>query len=198
MNFSETPLLKQSRFTEFIIRENSLDAFGFQEWYFYPGMLFNEMDKWWGNGGKREKPHEGVDFCFYKTHQDNVLQLDETIKIPVLYEGVVRKVMDDYIGRSVVIEHRFDKKDFPKFFTIYGHTIPICDLHDGQMVREGEIIATLALPDKPQSKIPPHLHLSVGWTSGKISYDTLGWRIMDKLKGLRWIDPLQIIRRHFF
>ncbi len=150
------------------------------------------MDKWWGNGGERNKPHEGVDLCFYKTHKSEILQLDETIKIPVLYEGVVVKVMDDYIGRSIVIEHRFDEKDHLKFFTIYGHTISYDDLHDGERVREGEIIATLARP-RASSPIPPHLHLSIGWLKESISLQDLDWETIGATNALKWVDPLKVI-----
>jgi hypothetical protein len=31
--------LSKTRFTEFLVQENSLDECGFEEWIFYPGML---------------------------------------------------------------------------------------------------------------------------------------------------------------
>ncbi len=185
-------MLKKSRFTEFIVSENSLNASGFQEWFFYPGMRFNEMDKWWGNGGERNKPHEGVDLCFFKTHKNEILQLNDTIKIPVLYDGVVVKVMDDYIGRSIVVEHPFDEKDHPKLYTIYGHTLPNYELYDGKRVREGEILATLARP-KASSPIPPHLHLSIGWLKENHSIQNLDWETIGATNALKWVDPLKVI-----
>ena len=54
-SFPGTPSLKKTRFTEFLIRENSLDERGFQEWVFCPGMLFNSLDKWWGDQGLRDR-----------------------------------------------------------------------------------------------------------------------------------------------
>lgn len=185
--------LKRSRFTEWMVRENSLDASGFLEWFFYPGMLFNEMDKWWGNGGKRECPHEGVDFCFYKTRENNILGLDETAKIPAMYDGFIVRIMDDFIAKSVVVVHHFAEKDSAKFCTIYGHTIPLPHLTEGRGVVEGEVLATLATPGKSQSNIPPHLHLSVGWILDPISYKNLEWKSIRKIKALNWIDPLQMI-----
>lgn len=43
--------LRNSRFTEFLIRENALGDNGFKGWVFCPGMLFNSTDKWWGDQG---------------------------------------------------------------------------------------------------------------------------------------------------
>jgi len=160
-------------------------------------MLFNATDKWWGNQEKRKRPHEGLDLCLCRDREDRILRLDEKTRIPVLYDGVVVRLMDDFIGKSVMVEHRLPDIDCPRFCTIYGHTNPLPGLHDGRMVKEGEIIATLARPGKPQSHIPPHLHLSLGWISDKISYDTLDWKTIAAPNALKWVDPLRVIRRDF-
>lgn len=155
------------------------------------------MDKWWGNQGKRQRPHEGVDLCFYRDRNDRIPHLDEKTKIPVLYDGVVVRVMDDFIGRSVMVEHRLPDSDYPRFCTIYGHTDLLRGLRVGRIVKAGDIIATLARPKKSQRKIPPHLHISLGWISNKISYENLEWKTMSTLKALKWVDPLKVIRCSF-
>ncbi|OGP76804.1 MAG: hypothetical protein A2V86_15095 [Deltaproteobacteria bacterium RBG_16_49_23] len=197
MDPSGTSFLKKSRFTEFLVRENGLDEPGFQEWIFYPGMLFNAMDKWWGNQGKRERPHEGLDLCLYRDREDRILRLDEKTKIPALYDGVVVRVVDDFIGKSVIVEHRLPGSDNSRFCTIYGHTNLPRGLHVDRIVKAGDILATLARPNKSQSNIPPHLHISLGWIFNEISYENLDWDTMDTLKPLKWVDPLQVISRHF-
>lgn len=176
-----------------MVRENSLEASGFHEWFFYPGMLFNEMDKWWGNGGRRDKPHEGVDFCFYKNREKKIFLLDEKTKIPSLYDGVVIRVMEDFIGQSVVLEHHHTAHDRSRLFTLYGHTIPLPHLTSGRAVKEGEILATLARPGKASSNIPPHLHLSVGWILDGISFRDLDWDSIGTTSALKWVDPLKVI-----
>jgi hypothetical protein len=190
-------ILKISRFTQFLVRENGLDETGFQEWVFYPGMLFNAMDKWWSNQGKRENPHEGLDLCFYRDRENRILNLDEKTKIPVLYHGVVVRVMDDFIGKSVMVEHRPPDSDHPRFCTIYGHTNLPRGLDVGRIFKAGDLLATLARPNKSQRNIPPHLHLSVGWIFNKISYETLDWKTMSTSKTLKWVDPLKVICRSF-
>jgi hypothetical protein len=188
-------ILKKSRFTEFLVRENGLDEPGFQEWIFYPGMLFNAMDKWWGNQGKRERPHEGLDLYLYKDRKDKILHLDDKTKTPVMYDGVVVRVMDDFIGKSVVVEHRLLDNDYRRCCTIYGHTRLPRGLNVGRIVKAGESLATLARPNKSQNNIPPHLHISLGLLSKKITYETLDWKTMSTLKLLKWVDPLQVISR---
>lgn len=196
MDSSGTTILKKSRFTEFLVRENALDEPGFQEWTFYPGMLFNAMDKWWGNQGKREKPHEGLDLCLYRDREDRILSLDEKTKVPVLYDGVIVRVMDDFIGKSVMVEHRLPDSGHLRYCTIYGHTIVLRNMHVGRIVKAGDILATLARPNKSQRNIPPHLHISVGLIFNKISYENLDWETMDSSKSLKWVDPLQVISPH--
>jgi hypothetical protein len=197
VDLSGTPFLKKSRFTQFLVQKNALDELGFQEWGFYPGMLFNATDKWWGDQGKRERPHEGLDLCLYRDREDRILFLDEKTKVPALYDGVVARVMDDFIGKSVMLEHRLPDSDHPRFCTIYGHTNLVSDLAVGRVVKAGEILATLARPNKLQMNIPSHLHISIGWIFNNISYETLDWETMSISKTLKWVDPLKVIRRTF-
>jgi len=153
------------------------------------------MDKWWGNQGKRERPHEGLDLYLYRDREKRILQLDEKTRIPVLYDGVVVRVMDDFIGNSVMVEHHLPESQSLKFCTIYGHTDPPSSLDVGRIVKAGDILASLARPKKSQRNIPPHLHISVGWVINKISYDHLDWESMATSNPLKWVDPLQVISR---
>lgn len=151
------------------------------------------MDKWWGNGGRRDKPHEGLDLCFYKNRKGTILHLDEYTKIPVWSDGEVVRVMDDFMGKSVVVQHPFATIERFNLITIYGHTIPLPDLTEGRVLEEGDIVAILARPGKSQNNVPPHLHLSVGWISDQISYENLEWKSINMIKGLHWVDPLPLI-----
>lgn len=149
------------------------------------------MDKWWGDQGKRIKPHEGLDLCTYKTHQDQILFLDEQTKIPSMYDGWILKIVGDFIGKSVIIEHRFNKNGPSRVCTIYGHILPLSGLHEGKAVMEGEVLGTLAPPRNSRRTLPPHLHLSIGWISNNISIQHLNWDSMSSQ--LNWIDPLPLI-----
>jgi hypothetical protein len=191
------PVLGETRFTEFLVRENVLDEYGFEEWIFCPGMLFNAKDKWWGDQGKRDKPHEGLDLCLYRDQQDRILRLDEKTKIPVLYDGMVIRIFDDFIGKSVMMEHSLPDSDTQRFYTIYGHTNPHRGLHAGRIVKGGDIIATLAQPSKSKNDLLPHLHISLGWTAEVISYDKLDWETIGTPNTLKLLDPLHVMGWHY-
>ncbi|MDY6952287.1 MAG: peptidoglycan DD-metalloendopeptidase family protein [Thermodesulfobacteriota bacterium] len=185
--------VRKTRFTEFLIRENALDKGGFKEWIFCPGMLFNAPDKWWGDQGKRDKPHEGLDLCLYRDRRGRVLRVDAKTRIPVVYDGEVVGVVNDFLGESVIIEHAFPQTDDRRLCTIYGHTNPQEGLHVGRIVKEGEIIAALAHSGKSKPDMFPHLHISLGWASKSISYDQLDWDTIGASNVLTLLDPLDVI-----
>jgi murein DD-endopeptidase MepM/ murein hydrolase activator NlpD len=192
------PSLGKTRFTEFLVQENSLDENGFEEWIFYPGMLFNELAKWWGDKkGKRNRPHEGLDLFLYRDHRDSILKLDKKTRVPVMYDGVVVSILDDFLGKSVIMEHGFADSDNRKFCTIYGHTNPYDSIHVGRVVKQGDVIATLADAGKSKAGISTHLHISVGWIFNSISYDRLDWETIGVPDAMTLLDPLNVIDRRY-
>jgi murein DD-endopeptidase MepM/ murein hydrolase activator NlpD len=193
MDFTKARSLRNTRFTEFLIRKNDLDQGGFNGWVFCPGMLFNSIDKWWGNQGKRDKPHEGLDLCLYKDREDTILRLGEKAKVPVIYDGTVVGILDDFLGKSVIIEHLFSDYDNNRLCSIYGHTIPQDTLYVDKIVKQGDVIATLTNSSTSKTGIFPHLHISVGWISKEISYDSLNWENIGDPNKVTLLDPLKVI-----
>ena len=194
---STTPSLRNTRFTEILIQKNALEKGGFKGWVFCPGMLFNSTDKWWGDQGKRDALHEGLDLCLYKDREDTILRLGEQTKVPVIYDGIVVGIIDDFLGESVIIEHLISDGRNNRLCTIYGHTIPEDNLCVGKVVKQGDVIATLADASTFKIKIVPHLHISLGWTSKEISYDRLDWGNIGAPNTLTMLDPLQCIDWHY-
>jgi hypothetical protein len=190
---SETHNLRKTRFTKFLIQRNALDESGFESWIFCPGMLFNTLDKWWGDRERRDNPHEGLDFCLYTDRKERILRLDERTKIPAMYDGVVVRVFNDFLGKSVILEHSLPGSIPRGFCTIYGHTGPRGGLEVGRNLEEGEIIGTLADLDKTKVKILPHLHISLGWIPKTISYDGIDWETIGARNTLTLLDPLHIL-----
>lgn len=187
----EERITVRSRFSEFLVEQNGLDRRGFREWAFYPGMLFSATDKWWGNRGKRTAPHEGCDFCLYLDGQGRALGLEEGAIIPVMYDGLVVRIIDDFLGKSIVVAHAFSECAGQVLLTIYGHTVPSSDLAAGVSVKAGEIIGAIAPVGKSRSTVLPHLHVSVGRTSGLASCEGLNWENMAAV--LAMADPLDFI-----
>ena len=189
-----TPHLTKSGFTVNFIKANGLLEDDFQEWVLSPEMLFRASDKWWGDRGKRKSSHEGLDLCFYRNHQDRICHMRAGMKIPVLYEGVVVGVVNDFIGKSIIVKHRIPDNSGKEFYTIYGHTIPEGGVYSGSSVSPWGIIARVSGLYGPNTGILPHLHISIGFpVSGEVGYDTFDWKDIGDNNIMTFIDPLLVI-----
>ena len=187
--------LKKTVFTARLIKANGLDPDDFQSWAFWPGMLFNSADKWWGDYGRRDFPHEGVDFCLYKDLSGRVRRLDEQTRIPVMHDGVVRALYNDYLGHAVVLEHENIPGRNGKMLSVYAHTKPDADIRPGVFVKAGDIIATIADTRRSKANILPHLHISFGVPSPTLVYNPFVWNSMRDPQLVRLRDPLELIDR---
>ena len=132
-----------------------------------------------------------MDLCLYQDGQGEVCRLYEQARLPAMYDGAVVRLCDDFLGRSVMMEH--DLPGGGKLYVMYGHTVPRPDLEAGQSVWEGEAVAYLAPLPPHKTGLLPHLHISLGWAPGAVAYDQLEWeRIPDVLTLL---DPMQALDR---
>ena len=192
-NPTKTMSLKISRFTEMLIEENALDQSGFERWIFCQGMLFNSLHKWWGDHGRRDYPHEGIDLCLYKDRSGKIYRIDEKTRIPVMHAGVVKALFKDYLGQAVIIEHENSGSNTGKFISFYAHTKPCSEIEVGVIVKEGDIIANLADTSHSKSKIIPHLHFSLGLPSKSFSYDGFVWNTIRTPEMIILLDPLTVI-----
>lgn len=184
----KTAFRRTSRFTEFFAAENSLDL---SVWAFLPGMLFMAPIKWWGDRGRRTLPHEGVDFRFYADPSGNILAIGEGSRIPAMFGGVVARIMDDFLGKSVVVAHGSPGKEKGPLLTIYGHTIPATGLSVGDRVEAGQVIATVVPVRCARTTVRPHLHVSAGTLSRPGPLDSLDWGNVNEALDL--MDPLALI-----
>ena len=185
--------VKKSRFTEMLIEENELDQNGFENWIFCNGMLFNSPDKWWGDHGLRDYPHEGIDVCLYRDRVNRIRRIDEKTRIPVMQDGLVKAMFKDYLGTTVVIEHENSVNDTGVFISLYAHTNPRSDIIVGAIVKEGDIIATFGDTRNSKSRIIPHLHFSLGKPSASFSYEGFVWNTIRTPEMITLLDPLAII-----
>jgi murein DD-endopeptidase MepM/ murein hydrolase activator NlpD len=181
--------LPGTSFTAHLARENGLEEHGLVAWAMVPGMAFGSTDRWWGDRGRRERPHEGVDLCLYRDRLGQVCRLGEHARLPAMYDGTVVRLCDDFLGRSVMMEH--DLPAGARLYTMYGHTVPRPDLRVGQAVRAGEIVAGLAPLPPHKADILPHLHISLGWASGAVPHDQLDWETIPGI--LTLVDPAQVL-----
>ena len=129
----------------------------------------------------------------YRDREERIRSLDEDTKIPVMYDGVVARVLEDFLGMSVIVDHPIHGMDNFTFCTIYGHIVLKKDLKPGKTINGGEIIGGLADTGRSKTNILPHLHLTIGKASKKICYDDLSWRSIGSGRDLKLLDPLTVL-----
>lgn len=190
---AKTLSLRKSRFTEMLVEENASDLRGFDRWILCNGMLFSSPDKWWGDHGQRDFPHEGIDLCLYKDSSRRIRTLDKKIQIPVMHDGTVRAMFKDYLGKAVVVEHQDPATDTGRYISFYAHTNPGVNIDVGMHLKAGDIIATLADTSNSKARILPHLHFSLGLPSKSFSYDGFVWNRIRKPEMMTLLDPLPVI-----
>jgi murein DD-endopeptidase MepM/ murein hydrolase activator NlpD len=179
------------------IKANGLDPDEFQSWVFCPGMLFLSTDKWWGDRGRRDFPHEGIDFCLYRNRSGKTLRVDQQTRIPVMHDGVVRAMFTDYLGEAVIIEHENGQSGNKKILSVYAHTKPQEEVQPGAQVKKGDIIATIADTKHSKARILPHLHLSLAIPAPDLSYENFVWNIMRDPARITLIGPLNLIKADY-
>ena len=67
------------------------------------------------------------------------------------------------------------------------------DSPSGEIVAEGEIIATMSGAPPQQSTISPHLHLSFAWIPGDRPRDQLNWENLNHDAAITLMDPLSCL-----
>jgi len=189
--------LKKSRFTEMLIEANAPELRGFDRWIFCEGMLFNSPNKWWGDRGRRDFPHEGIDLCLYRDGSGRIRRIDDNIRFPAVAAGTVQAMFKDYLGTAVLVEHQIQATGSQRLISFYAHTNPDPNIGVGMMVKEGDIIGALADTSHSKAGIRPHLHFSIGMPTKSFSYDGLVWNTIRRPEMMILLDPLPVIDRPY-
>ena len=180
----------RTRFSEQFVERNRLREAGFDRWAFHPDMLFGARDKWWGDRGPRPRPHEGIDLCVYTDRQGRPVVLGESTRIPVMFDGEIIKVEEDFLGKSIYVIHAVDDGKGRRLCTLYGHTAPLEHIGPGTRVREGEIIGSFPEKRKKTPGPRPHLHLTIAWVSPERALGELRWETLHDPGIAVLLDPL--------
>lgn len=180
-------------FHERLLFLNNLDGLGFKEWISHPAMLLDSLHEWWGDQGRRERPHEGLDLCLYRTKEGSIHHVADETKIPVIFEGQISNVTDDFLGESVFVSHGAYDSNERQLHTIYGHVKPGDDIRPGERLSEGDIVGVIAETRNGGVALPHHLHISVAWIPNTMHVQELGWQTINDLTRVVFLDPLGII-----
>ena len=171
---------------------NSLYEKGFDRWEFLPGMRFGDRKKWWGTGGLRTLPHEGVDLCLFRDTRGKLHAMQGTIRIPVMYDGIIVKTGSDFLGRSIFFRHECFDAGGRVLHTVFGHTRPCHVFRYEHPVKQGEIIAEIA--ETGNSNILPHLHITAAWIPASMSSAGLDWETLGRSREILLFDPLTAVK----
>jgi len=189
--------IPRSDFISRMVDVNHLKAIGFDRLIFFPGMLFNSMEKWWGGSGFRAASHEGLDLCFFAGDDSKKFRLDETVQIPVLYDGTVVHLMDDFLGKTVVTLHDVGVAPYGPLLSLYGHVQPHDHLNVGDRIRQGEVFASIADPGGRSMFLPPHLHLSLAKAQMFPQVSQLSWEMLNHADRSVFIDPMNALEMDY-
>jgi murein DD-endopeptidase MepM/ murein hydrolase activator NlpD len=110
-----------------------------------------------------------------------------------MYDGVVAKIIPDFLGESIVLEHKLPEGSRGVLLTIYGHVVPEEGLAKGEPVKRGQVIASIAPPKNPRSLVPPHLHLTIAQSQEEILIETIDWERIGDPERFQLLDPLEVL-----
>jgi hypothetical protein len=189
--------LPASRFCELVVNHNNLSEQGFVQWAFYPGMLFQSMERWWDNGGNRDKPHEGIDLCLYNDQSGSTRVLDKAARIPGMHRGCVKNIIDDYIGKTIFMAHDIYNGTEKQLYSIYGHAELLGKTERGVILEEGEIVGSISGTEDKRLTILPHVHISVAWIPESFSAEHFDWKIMNESPDITLLNPLDIFNGNY-
>ena len=179
-------------FYQFLVSANQLEKnLGYGSLLFFPGMLFESRQKWWGRGGMRDQSHEGVDICFFADACGKRFRLDETIRIPAAFDGQVVRIIPDFLGSTVILAHQTEETG-AFLFILYAHIRPDAGLCKGRHLSAGQTFAAIA-PPLANKVMPPHLHLSMMDARSTPQLESLDWPLLNGLDRSRFMDPLEMI-----
>jgi len=182
-------MCSQPPYGQLLAAANRLAALGFRRWLFKPGMEFLAREKWWGRGGARPLPHEGVDFCLFEDDRERQCIFPAASLVPAALAGRVVKIHPDILGHTIWLTHGEADGMGWRLHTIYGHVVPVADLAPGSWVAAGVVIGTVAAPAVAGKAITSHLHLSVARIAAGTVTGGLEWPLLHDGKVAQLLDP---------
>ena len=185
--------LPKSEFVSHLIHINNLDACDVDRFIFFPGMLFGSKKKWWGEKGVRGSSHEGLDLCFFESAGNENFRMDETTHVPMLYDGCVEHITDDFLGKTVITRHCFDDSNQPEILSLYGHLNPDTNLKVGDNLKEGQVFAKIGGFANQKKILLPHIHISLAKPDLLPPANCLEWEFLNTVDRSVFIDPLTAI-----
>ncbi|MBU1341433.1 MAG: M23 family metallopeptidase, partial [Proteobacteria bacterium] len=122
------------------------------------------------------------------THSNEVQCFDSSIKIPAMDDGMIINICDDFLGQTLVIEHKNSKALACRILFAYSHIIPEKDVNIDLAIKKEDIIATVC-DTRKNPQLPPHLHFSCFEVSKQVLPRHLNWNLFSNCRELNVIHP---------
>ena len=181
---------RSSEFSERFVLLNDLKGRAFKNWAFLPGMRFMDMKTWWGRQSDRSSPHEGLDLAVFIDAENTEQQLSAAMKVPPLFKGRVIDIIDDLLGRTIIVGHPVHNSQGLTLNAFYAHLVPDASVTKGKEVGPGESLGTIA---PGNSNCPAHLHLSTAWCSAETRLKNFSWQAQSLQPLVKFFDPEELL-----
>lgn len=122
-----------------------------------------------------------------------MFRLDETVRVPMLYDGVVEHITDDFLGKTVIMSHHFEDRNQRALLSFYGHMNPDKNLKIGDKIKEGEAFASIAGIADRKKGLLPHLHISLARPDMLPPADSLEWEFLNRADRSVFVNPIDAI-----
>ena len=133
---------------------------GFEYWIFHPGMLFGDCIEWWGDRCRRRTEHEGCDFAKGWKPDAGISHIPEGVPVRAIAEGEVVAMLDDFLGKTVVVRHpAITRSNGDIFHTLLSHIHPL--IKESDAVAKGQILGKVS--KSTNARVPAHLHMTGAW-----------------------------------
>lgn len=177
----------KSNFTGNLLALNRTTILNFSKWSFTPGMAYGDSIKWWDRRTERRTRHEGLDFATYRDRENKVHRLGGGVAVPPFYRGRLVGVMDDFLGKTAVVEHQIANHRGHILYGLYAHLLPAATLETGEILDESNELGMIA-PALNKS-CPAHLHISTVWIARRFPIEQLSWAGFGEQDGFQPCDP---------
>ncbi len=175
-------------FTRSLLAKNPSMAARFQQWLWRPGMGFQDIGLWWGEGKKRITPHEGLDFVRFCDRSGKVRNLAGALAVPTIFSGEIARLHRDFLAWSLYIRHPQFVMSGRVLYTVYGHLQPGKKVCVGRRVVAGEVVGALE-KYRLNNTVPLHLHLTIAWISEVVAPEELSWQLLNDSHLVTLVDP---------
>lgn len=133
---------------------------GFEYWIFHSGMLFGDCIEWWGEHSRRRTEHEGCDFAKGWKPGAGISHIPEGVPVRAIAEGEVIAMLDDFLGKTVVVRHpAITRSNGDVFHTLLSHIQPL--IKESGTAAKGQILGKVS--KSTNARVPAHLHMTGAW-----------------------------------